>query len=265
MVNNKMKIANISIALSLGLANLLFVGAHAQELPSLRGKHVLFVYGGWDGHEPKQCLALLVPWLKEEGAVVDTFSTLAPYADDNYMKDIDLIIQVFTMSKILPEQEKGLLKAIKNGAGIAGWHGGLGDAFRENTEYQFMVGGQWVAHPGGVIDYGVKIVDKDDPVTRGLSDFQMHSEQYYMHIDPNVKVLATTTFTGEHADWIKGATIPVVWKKTYGKGRVFYSSLGHVSSDFKVYEALEILKRGIRWSSHSKYGAVEKWVSPVYP
>jgi uncharacterized protein len=263
--SNAMKTSLLILAaLSLAAVPGTFQSAHAQDLPSLKGRHILFIYGGWDGHEPRQCLALLLPWLKQEGAAVDTFSTLAPYADTSYMKGVDLVIQIMTMSKITADQEKGLLTAIKNGAGIAGWHGGLGDAFRENTEYQFMVGGQWVAHPGGVIDYGVTISDRKDPVTRGLSDFRMHSEQYYMHVDPNVKVLATTTFTGEHAEWVAGATMPVVWKKTYGKGRVFYTSLGHVSADFKVPETLEIVKRGIRWASGSKYEPAEPWVAPVY-
>ncbi|MBN2775294.1 MAG: ThuA domain-containing protein [Prolixibacteraceae bacterium] len=236
----------------------------SQELPSLKGRKVLITWGGWDGHEPKQCVDILVPWLKAEGAEVEVFNNLDKYTDKEYMDKVDLIIQTFTMSNITGPQEKGLLEAIKNGCGIAGWHGGLGDAFRQNTEYQFMVGGQWVAHPGGVIDYKVNIIDKNDPVTKGLSDFKMHSEQYYMHVDPNVKVLVTTTFSGDHADWIDGCVMPVVWKKTYGKGRVFYSSLGHVASDFNVPEALEILKRGIRWASASKYESKEKWVTPVY-
>ncbi|HPV16598.1 MAG TPA: ThuA domain-containing protein, partial [Bacteroidales bacterium] len=137
-------------------------------------------------------------------------------------------------------------------------------SFRNNTEYQFMVGGQWVAHPGGVIDYRVNITDHEDPVTKGLEDFDMHSEQYYVHVDPNVKVLATTTFTDQHSDWIGGNVVPVVWKKVYGKGRVFYSSLGHVASDFKVPQALEIQKRGILWASMSKYEPMEEWKQPVY-
>jgi type 1 glutamine amidotransferase len=132
------------------------------------------------------------------------------------------------------------------------------------VEYQFMTGGQWVAHPGGVIDYSVQIVDHEDPVTRGLGGFNMHSEQYYMHVDPNVKVLATTTFGAEHAYWIEGCTMPVAWKKMYGKGRVFYTSLGHVMKDFEVPEALEIVRRGIRWASASKYAPAEPWKSPVY-
>jgi type 1 glutamine amidotransferase len=166
------------------------------------------------------------------------------------MKALDLVVQIFTMSAIKPEQEKGLLEAVKGGVGLAGWHGGLADAFRSNTEYQFMVGGQWVAHPGGVIPYEVNIVNAKDPITAGLArTFKMNSEQYYMHVDPINEVLATTTFTGQHAPWINGVCMPVVWKKMYGNGRVFYTSLGHVAKDFDVPEAREIVKRGMLWAA----------------
>jgi uncharacterized protein len=239
-------------------------GKGSEQTPSLKGKKVLYVYGGWSGHEPKQSVDVFVPWLKSEGAEVVVSETLDSYLDEKLMGSIDLIIQIWTMGKITKEQEAGLLKAVKNGAGLAGWHGGTGDSFRENTEYQFMVGGQWVAHPGGVIDYSVQITNQKDPVTKGLQEFKMHSEQYYVQVDPNVKVLATTTFTGANAPWIDGCVIPVVWKKYYGNGRVFYSSLGHVMADYKVPEALEIQKRGIRWAAESKYFPKESWIEPKY-
>jgi len=191
--------------------------------------------------------------MEAAGAEVFVYDNLSCYKDSALMQKIDLIVQAWTQGTIEQEEEKGLLEAVKRGVGLAGWHGGTGDSFRMNVEFQFMVGGQWVAHPGGVIPYGVTITDKNDPVTRGLKDFRMESEQYYMHVDPNVKVLATTTFSGEHGFWIKGAVVPVVWKKTYGKGRVFYSSLGHVAKDFDVPEALEIMKRGICWAAMSLY------------
>jgi len=237
-------------------------------LPSLPGglenRKVLFVWGGWTGHEPGKCRDIFVPWLRESGAEVIVSDTLDSYLDEQMMITRDLVIQVWTMGSISGKQSNGLLNAIKSGVGLAGWHGGLGDSFRDNTEYQFMVGGQWVAHPGGVIDYEVKITDREDPVTLDLNDFRMKSEQYYMHVDPNVKVLATTMFDNRHAEWIEGCVVPVAWKKYYGEGRVFYSSLGHVAADFNVPEALEIMKRGIIWASESKYGAREEWVKPVY-
>ena len=144
-------------------------------------------------------------------------------------------------------------------------HGGLGDAYRQETEYRYMVGGDWVAHPGGVIDYSVQIVDHEDPVTAGLTDFKVHSEQYLMHVNPNNKVLATTTFDGSHDPWIDGYTMPVVWKKVYGRGRVFYTSLGHTADVFDTPQALAIMQRGMLWASDSRYEPTPSLIRPVYP
>jgi type 1 glutamine amidotransferase len=212
-------------------------------------KSALMVWGGWSGHEPKQCVEIFAPWLQEQGYEVTIADTLDVYLDEAKMNSLDLIVPVWTMGTITREQERGLLQAIQNGVGIAGWHGGMGDSFRNNTEYQFMVGGQWVAHPGGVIDYEVHIVKHDDPIVAGLKDFKMHSEQYYMHVDPSNEVLATTTFSGEYAPWIEGTVMPVAWKRRWGKGKVFYCSLGHVAKDFDVPEARTIVQRGMLWAS----------------
>lgn len=212
-------------------------------------KRALIVWGGWEGHEPKQCAEIFAPWLHSQGYEVIVSNTLDTYTDKDLMQSLNLIVPIWTMGTITPEQEAGLLDAVRSGVGIAGWHGGMGDSFRNNTEYQFMVGGQWVAHPGGVSDYEVNIIKPEDPIVAGLNDFRMHSEQYYMHVDPSNEVLATTTFSGEYCGWIAGTVMPVVWKRRYGKGRVFYSSLGHVAKDFEVPEALEIMKRGMLWAS----------------
>jgi type 1 glutamine amidotransferase len=236
-----------------------------KSLPSLKGKNVLFTWGGWPGHEPEKFKSHLLPWMQEQGAEVSVYNSLDPYTDKGIMDNTDLVIQIFTMSSIEGDQEKGLLSAIKSGTGMAGWHGGMCDAFRQNVEYQYMTGGQWVAHPGGVIDYEVNIVDSNDPVTAGLNDFKMTSEQYYMHIDPNMKVMATTTFRGDHNSWIDGCVIPVIWKKMYGRGRIFYTSLGHNLADvLESPNGMEIIKRGIQWASASKYAPAEKWMFPVY-
>jgi len=212
-------------------------------------KRALIVWGGWEGHEPKQCAEIFAPWLQSQGYEVIVSNTLDTYTDKDLMQSLNLIVPIWTMGTIPPDQEAGLLDAVRSGVGIAGWHGGMGDSFRNNTEYQFMVGGQWVAHPGNIIEYEVNIIKPEDPIVAGLSDFKMHSEQYYMHVDPSNEVLATTTFSGEYCEWIAGTVMPVVWKRRYGKGRVFYSSLGHVAKDFEVPEALEIMKRGMLWAS----------------
>jgi type 1 glutamine amidotransferase len=258
----------IAVGTTLGLRANGTTEPHIQpvlaELPSLKGRKILFTYGGWKGHVPVQSMELFKPWLEKEGAVVEAVENLEPYADAAYMKEIDLVIQAFTMAKITGAQEKGLVGAVASGCGLAGWHGGLCDSFRQNVSYQFMTGGQWVAHPGGAIDYHVQLTDHEDPVTSGLSDFDMHSEQYYLHVDPNMKVLATTAFSGEHTPWIDGCTMPVAWKKMHGKGRVFYSSLGHDMKDFEVSQVLEIMQRGIKWASASRYAPAESWKRPVY-
>ena len=213
-------------------------------------KKALMVWGGWDGHEPKQCVDIFAPILEEEGFEVTLSDTLDTYKDQEMMQELSLVVPVWTMGSIEREQEQGLLTAVKSGVGIAGWHGGMGDAFRNNTEYQFMVGGQWVAHPDGIIDYTVNIIDHDDPITTGLEDFQMHSEQYYVHVDPGNQVLVTTTLQDlESAPWVNGTVMPVVWKRVWGEGRVFYSSLGHVAKDFDVPQAKEIQRRGMVWAS----------------
>lgn len=211
-------------------------------------QEALIVWGGWSGHEPEQCAAIIRTMLEEDGFKVYVENTTEAFADPS-IKDLSLIVPIFTMSKIEKEEVSNLSAAVRDGVGLAGYHGGMGDAFRDAVDYQFMVGGQWVAHPGGIIDYRVDITRPDDPVMAGLSSFPYHSEQYYMHVDPSNEVLATTTFGGEHAPWIEGVTMPVVWKRRHGKGRVFYSSLGHVASEFEVPEMRTIIRRGMNWAA----------------
>ena len=138
-------------------------------------KNVLFLWGGWEGHDPGLCKDIFVPWLKQSGFDVVVSDTLDSYIDKELMNSLDFIVQIWTMGEISGEQSKGLIGAVKKGVGLAGWHGGLGDSFRTNTEYQFIVGGQWVSHPGGVIDYEVNIIDHEDPITSSIKDFKMHS------------------------------------------------------------------------------------------
>lgn len=236
--------------------------AFAAEGP----QKVLFTHGGWEGHEPEAMRDLLVPWLEAEGFEVIVSDTLEPYADDDLMSEVDLVVQIWTMGEITESQLDGLVTAVESGTGIAGWHGGLGDAFRAAPRYQYMIGGQWVEHPGNDgVRYRVNITDHEDPITAGLEDFDVVSEQYYMHVDPNNKVLATTTFNGEHDYWVKDAVMPVAWKRKYGKGRVFYTSLGHKPEVFEVPEALTILQRGILWASRSKYENTPNLISPSDP
>ncbi|MDA3957650.1 ThuA domain-containing protein [Oceanispirochaeta sp.] len=213
-------------------------------------KKALITWGGWDGHEPEACGRIFESILKEKGYEVVFTDNMDCYTDKALMDSLNLIVPVWTMSEISKEQWTGLKDTVLAGCGIAGWHGGMGDSFRSNVEYQFMVGGQWVAHPGGVIDYSIQITS-DDPIVSGFKEFKMHSEQYYMHVDPNNEVLATTTFKGnqEGIEWIAGTVMPVAWKRHFGKARVFYASFGHVAADFETAGLKEIMTRGMLWAS----------------
>ncbi len=211
-------------------------------------REALIVRGGWKGHEPEQCGDIIAEMLRGAGFKVWIEGSTEAFADPA-LKDLSLIVPLMTMSKIEKEELANLTAAVRGGVGLAGYHGGMCDAFRESTEYQFMCGGQWVAHPGNIIDYSVQVTRPDDPVMAGIKDFAYRSEQYYMHVDPSNEVLATTTFNGDHAPWIDGVVMPVVWKRRYGKGRVFYSSLGHVSAEFQVPEMRTILLRGMEWAA----------------
>ncbi len=211
-------------------------------------KSALIVWGGWDGHTPERSTAIVKEILENHNFNVQVETSTAAYANPD-IHQLNLIVPMITMSEIGKEECANLCAAVKSGVGMGGFHGLMCDSFRKETEYQFMTGGQWVSHPGNIIDYRVNITKPQDAVMKDVGDFDYHSEQYYMHVDPAVEVLATTTFDGTHADWIKGVVMPVVWKKVYGKGRVFYSALGHTADEFASPQMKLILERGLLWAA----------------
>lgn len=213
-----------------------------------KSPRALFLWGGLEFHEPQQTSEHFADLLKHRGYVVDVTSDVSALNHTDDLRSYDLIVICITMGEINDQQEANLLGAIKTGTGLAGWHGGLADTFRSRPNYQYAVGGQWVAHPGDVIEYDVQVRPGHE-ITRGIEDFAMHSEQYYMHFDPAVTMLATTSFTGEHDPWIDGVVMPVAWTKMYGNGRVFYCALGHVNADFDVPEASRLVEQGLVWAT----------------
>lgn len=211
-------------------------------------RKAMIVWGGWAGHDPDLCASIIRGWLRGEGFDVRVETKTEAFLDPE-IKDYSLIVPIYTMSKIEKTEAAALCDAVKGGVGLAGHHGGMGDAFREAVDYQFMCGGQWVAHPGNIIDYMVDVTKPDDPIMEGIASFEYRSEQYYMHVDPGVEVLATTTFSGEHAPWTKGVVMPQIWKKRFGEGRVFYSALGHRAYELDVPEIRTIMVRGMLWAA----------------
>jgi uncharacterized protein len=216
-------------------------------------KKALIVQGGWNGHEPKQVSEIFGDILKKEGFEVEISDTLDSFMDEEKLMDLSLIVPVWTMGEIKNEQLKPVLKAVASGVGIAGCHGGMCDSFRNSVEWQFMTGSQWVAHPGNDgVEYEVNIVkSSSSSIVENISDFKVKSEQYYLHVDPSINVLATTTFPlieGPHSTNGRVA-IPVVYTKTWGMGKVFYNSLGHHADIFDIPEAKELMRRGFLWAA----------------
>jgi len=224
-------------------------------------KKALIVWGGWDGHEPQPVSKVFKKTLEQEGFEVEVSDTLESFEDVEKLKGLHLIVPVVTMSEISREQVAAVNVAVANGTGIAGCHGGMCDAFRTSVEWQFITGANWVSHPGGDgIEYVVNIKQSSSPIVAGLSDFTVKSEQYYLHVDPAIEVLATTRFptvTWFHSS--NGAVdMPVVWTKRWGVGRVFYNSLGHHADIFDIPEALELMRRGFVWAAAGKDIAIEQ-------
>ncbi|HXT36284.1 MAG TPA: ThuA domain-containing protein [Chloroflexota bacterium] len=223
-------------------------------------REALIVWGGWEVHQPEQVAAIFAERLRGHGFAVTVADTLDALCDEERLRAYALIVPIWTMGEIRTDQLRPLLAAVEGGVGIGGCHGGMCDAFRNAPDFQFMTGGQWVAHPGNDgVRYRVEIRDRDHFITQGVEDFTISTEQYYLHTDPANRVLATTRFPvadGPHA--ANGPVdMPVVWTKYHGKGRVFYCSLGHQANIVRLPDVERLCLRGLLWAAHAETVAGE--------
>ncbi len=208
------------------------------------------VYGGWEGHTPRETAELLASLLEEAGVKATLHNSLDLFA--SIPEDATLLVPVWTMGELTPEQAQGVCAAVERGVGLAGCHGGMCDAFRGCTDWHFLTGGQFVAHPGGEVRYRVCVEDLEHPITQGVEDFEVLSEQYYHHIDPANHILATTEFPvadGPHAANGK-VKMPTIWTKRWGLGRVFYCAIGHTADDIAAEPVRTIVQRGMLWAGN---------------
>lgn len=219
------------------------------------GKKALIVYGGWDGHEPEKISHLFKRILEESDFEVELSHTLDSFLDKEKLLTLDLIIPVWTMGQITDQQMWPVVEAVAEGVGLAGCHGGMCDAFRNCVQWQFMTGGNWVSHPGGDgVEHVINIKRGSSPIVEGIEDFTVKTEQYYLHVDPAIEVLATTRFPvvdGPHA--ANGPVdVPQIWTKRWGAGRVFYNALGHHADVLEKDPLPEIMRRGFLWAAEGK-------------
>ncbi|MDE5052797.1 ThuA domain-containing protein [Niallia taxi] len=230
-------------------------------------KSALIVWGGWDGHQPEQVADIFKKILEEENFQVEVSNSLDSYADKERLMSFDLIVPNWTMGQIERKYVLNISEAVAAGVGLAGCHGGMCDSFRNNVDWQFMTGGNWVAHPGNDgVEYTVNIKHSSSPLLKGISDFKIASEQYYLHYDPAVEVLATTrfpVFDGPHSA-NKAVDMPVVWTKRWGHGNVFYNSLGHQANIVAMPEISLIMRRGFLWAASGKAQAENSAVNTSY-
>jgi len=229
-------------------------------------RHALIVRGGWEGHKPVEATELFVPFLERSGFDVRIEEDNEVYADREVMDRTDLIVQSVTMSKISAEAVAGLRAAVERGTGLAGWHGGIADSYRESSDYLQLIGGQFATHPArhpdarvgdetdNYLPYTVDITDEGraSEIMAGIEDFTLNTEQYWVLTDDLIDVLATTTHPVQpYHPWHRPLTSPAVWTRRWGLGRIFVATPGHSLVVLRDLNVRTIIERGMLWASRT--------------
>ncbi len=215
-------------------------------------RRAVVVRGGWAGHVPVEATDLFIPFLREQGFAVEVHDSLAIYADAARMAGVDLVVQCWSMGEITDAQAAGLAAAVRAGTGLAGWHGGIVAAFHHEG-YQQLTGGVFVHHPPGFVDHELSVVAEraGHPIVAGIGTVALHTEKYWVLTDPLNDVLATVTFAARADDtpWHDSVSLPAVWTRRWGAGRVFVSTVGHKLDDLTVPEVKMMTQRGLLWAA----------------
>jgi type 1 glutamine amidotransferase len=229
-------------------------------------KSALVVRGGWEGHSPVEATELFIPFLRANDYDVRVEETPEIYADEELLAATDLVVQSVTMSEISKEALQSLRAAVEGGLGLAGWHGGIADSFRASSDYLQLIGGQFATHPAktpeerigdqtdNYLPYTVEITElgRQHPITAGLDDFELRTEQYWVLHDDLIDVLATTTHPVQpYHPWHRPIVSPAVWTREWGAGRVFVATPGHSVDVLKDDNVRTLIERGMLWATRS--------------
>ena len=229
-------------------------------------RQALVVRGGWFGHQPVEATNLFIPHLEANGFAVRVEDSPAVYADASVMAGVDLVMQCMTMSTIEKDELEGLRSAVAAGTGLAGWHGGIADSYRNSSDYQQLIGGLFACHPGkaphertgeqsdNYVPYRVNLLPQaaEHPITQGISDFDLVTEQYWVLSDEYIDVLATTTQAVRPWDeWHRPITSPAIWTRQWGKGRIFVCTPGHRVEVLEHPSVRTVIERGLLWAARS--------------
>jgi hypothetical protein len=222
-------------------------------------RRALVVRGGWAGHAPVACTESFLPFLRDRGFGVEVVEDLAVYTEPDRLSATDLVVQCWSMGTISDDQARGLAAAVRAGTGFAGWHGGIVAAF-DSLPYLQLTGGRFVYHPPGFVDHRLTVVPgrAGHPIVAGIGSVRLHTEKYWVLTDPLCDVLATVSFppdhpgddpSGDSTAWRREVTLPAVWTRQWGSGRVFVSTVGHRLTDLDVPEIRTLTGRGLLWAA----------------
>jgi len=229
-------------------------------------KKALIVRGGRPAHQPVETTEHFRPFLESEGFEITVSDSPKIYSDTEFMASVDLIIQCIE-SEIDESSVRGLTKAVANGTGFIGWHGGVLVGFTQSESYYQLIGAKFVAHPGKAeelrtgkeddffIDHTIEFTDlgKEDAITREFQNFDLTTEQYWLLADSYMKVLATTTQQSTAGDpWKSPVTSPAIWTRQWGEGRIFICSPGHNLEVISHPIITQIIRNGAIWATRSR-------------
>ena len=171
--------------------------------------------------------------------------------------DIILAYNQEAYTNLTPKQRDGLLHFVRSGGPWVGMHS-AGDFLKTSPDYVKMVGGKFQTHPP-FGEMKVRRILGDHPILEGVEDFITKDEFYYMTDcglgDKHVLLV------GEGPN--DGKTRPVAWTKRYGKGKVFYTVLGHALESFRNENFLKLLHNAVLWALRPEVGDAgpDGWIS----
>lgn len=215
-------------------------------------KRALIVRGDWRRRAPARATGLIIAFLQRHGYVVAISKDLDVYTHAALLESTDLVVQCWTPGLPTDDQTAGLRRAVEGGTGFAGWHGGILESFHAPAAYAQLVGAQFVPHPQDFDEYALVLAPGagEHEIVRGLPpEVRVEAEQYWVLSDPYNDVLATTTIAAEGEAWSRPVTVPAVWTRDWGAGRVFMCAPGQHAPTLDVPEIRAVVERGLLWAS----------------
>jgi type 1 glutamine amidotransferase len=160
------------------------------------------------------------------------------------------------------EQRAALRSWIETGGGFVGVHGSGGDLSYDWRWYvESLIGAQFIGHimTPQFQTATVRVEERDHPATAGLDESWSHEEEWYSFArsprERGVRVLASVDESSYDASawwgWqdLQMGDHPVIWSHCVGRGRSFYSALGHQARAYATPQYRQILEGAIDWAA----------------